>query len=79
MTQRGKMSARIPCTEDVQKALKSFTDGAGITYDELLRYFLAQHGVSVENDTETTIVIEGSKLRAKFTKQRLDEIYSEED
>lgn len=35
-----KMTARIPCTPEVQKTLREFSLGIDMTYDEVLRFFL---------------------------------------
>jgi hypothetical protein len=55
MTKRGtKMTARIPVTDEVQKAYKDLTHFTGLTYDELLRFFAQEMGAAI-NDTQRNL------------------------
>jgi hypothetical protein len=48
--QRGKMDARISCTTEIRDALRHIADGAGVNYDELIRYLLDKSGFEITDD-----------------------------
>lgn len=50
-----RMNARIPVTDEVQKAVRAFADGAGVTYDDLLRWFLGRADVKSLDEKEAMI------------------------
>lgn len=48
--QRGKMDARISCTTELRDELKFIAMGAGVNYDELIRYLLDKAGFEVTGE-----------------------------
>jgi hypothetical protein len=49
--QRGKMDARISCTTELRDELRSIADGAGVNYDELIRFLLDNAGFQITGDS----------------------------
>jgi hypothetical protein len=55
-----RMDARIPVTGEVKSLVRAFADGAGVTYDDLLRHWLRESGIEMN---EQSAVAVGSALR----------------
>jgi hypothetical protein len=40
MSEKTRMTSRIPCTPEVQHFMKEYANGLGVTYDEALRFLV---------------------------------------
>ena len=40
MSVKTRMTNRIPCTPEMQRFLKEYANGLGVTYDEALRFLM---------------------------------------
>ena len=53
MSKGRKMTARIPCTPEVHQALRDITHAAGVTFDDLFRFWLNEKGIAIDNREAT--------------------------
>jgi hypothetical protein len=60
MSNGKKKSARIPCSPEIQQALRDFSNGLGLNYDEALRFMLEQITGSADPKDR---LIEGHRMR----------------
>lgn len=64
MTKGRKMTSRIPVTDETHGVLKDLTHTGGVTFDELLRYFVELAGADM-NDRHKNLQW-GLEMRARL-------------
>lgn len=80
-TQRGSMDARISVTDKTRNALSNFIQGAGVKYDDLLRYLMEDFGLDIDADENDQVAF-GLKYRGvipNYDEQRKKEAIAEKE
>jgi hypothetical protein len=65
MSDKTRMTSRIPCTPEVQHFMKEYANGLGVTYDEALRFLVRDI-----HDTGKDPLIAGREQRDALTAWR---------